>query len=96
VCLSDEHILRRPAGIAIAAHARGHTVTLLTSHPEESRPAWSAFRFISHWTVRSSDLCRARGLDEASIHKTAVNAVIHSAAVSDYLVAALRADPVRV
>jgi phosphopantothenoylcysteine synthetase/decarboxylase len=72
---------RTGAGIALDAHQRGHTVTLLTSRPETVTEAAPAER----WTLRSyqtfEDLQR---LMEEKIHGGGFDVVIHSAAVSDY------------
>jgi phosphopantothenoylcysteine synthetase/decarboxylase len=72
---------RTGAAIALEAHRRGHTVTLLTSHPEavDYPPAdrrWRLRRF------RTFDELH-HALEEVMAAGT-VNGVVHSAAVSDY------------
>ena len=68
------------AGIARRAWERGHTVTLLTSHPGASEPA------TERWTVKPfrtfDDL---RQLMAQRISGGQFDAIIHCAAVSDYL-----------
>src|SRR5262245_55856967 len=83
---------RTGAAVALAAHARGHRVILLTSHPEAvadlSAPGgppaerWELFRY------RTFD--ELRRLMEGRV-RAGPDAVIHSAAVSDYLVAGVYA-----
>jgi phosphopantothenoylcysteine synthetase/decarboxylase len=77
---------RTGGAIARHAHARGHAVTLLTSHPEavpgpppDDDPRWRLIRY------RTFD--ELNGAMEAAIRMEAPDAVIHSAAVSDFLVA---------
>ncbi len=79
--------------IALRALERGHAVTLLTSRPEvveALQPAGSLPR--ERWSVFSyrtfDDL---RGLMEQAIRPATPDAVIHSAAVSDYLAAGIYA-----
>ncbi len=78
---------RTGAGVALEAHQRGHHVTLLTSHPEvvaevagqapgPERWTTHAYRTFAELEARMADACRAD-----------LDAVIHSAAVSDYLAA---------
>jgi phosphopantothenoylcysteine synthetase/decarboxylase len=77
---------RTGAQIALHAHERGHTVTLLTSHPEvvpelHDGPALSG----ECWTTRPyrtfDDLRREM---EQAIRPGRLDAIIHCAAVSDY------------
>jgi phosphopantothenoylcysteine synthetase/decarboxylase len=75
--------------IALHGHARGHQVTLLTSHPElveqlppKERPStlrWSALPY-----KYFSDL---RNLMQGALQSGRFDALIHTAAVSDYEVA---------
>ena len=87
-CITNVFTGRTGAAIALEAHRRGHAVTLLTSHPEavERQPAderWSLQRFRTfddlHERLRA--LVQGGGLD----------AVVHCAAVSDYLPAGVYA-----
>lgn len=78
---------RTGAAIAVAGHGRAHDVVLLTSHPEaandlvtQSPGPWS-----ERWQIQSfvtfADLSRLLG--EAARHGR-FDAIVHSAAVSDY------------
>src|SRR5262245_38412943 len=87
-CLTNIFTGRTGAAIALAAHARGHTVTLLTSHPEavtDLKDRHAELR--ARWTVHSyrtyADL---EALMKSHIQEASLDAVVHSAAVSDYLV----------
>jgi phosphopantothenoylcysteine synthetase/decarboxylase len=92
-CLTNVFTGRTGAAIALHAHERGHAVTLLTSHPEAAAdlgpdPAglgerWAAVRYRTFEDLQremAGRICRG-GLD----------AVIHCAAVSDYLAAGVYA-----
>src|SRR6266702_1096438 len=84
-CLTNIFTGRTGAGIALAASARGHRVTLLTSHPEAA-PATPA------WTERGQVLAYRtfndlQALMESHLTSSRYDAVIHAAAVSDYLAA---------
>jgi phosphopantothenoylcysteine synthetase/decarboxylase len=80
-CITNVFTGRTGAGIARRAWERGHTVTLLTSHPEvvEANPAgsWAMLRYHTFEDLRDlmAERVRSGGLD----------AIIHCAAVSDYL-----------
>jgi phosphopantothenate---cysteine ligase (CTP) len=82
-CLTNVFTGRTGAAIALAAHARGHRVTLLTSHPDAvEQPSagpegWSLIRYRTFDDLRS---CMAD-----SLLRMAPDALIHTAAVSDYL-----------
>jgi phosphopantothenate---cysteine ligase (CTP) len=86
-CLTNIFTGRTGAAIALAFYTEGHDVTLLTSHPDvvlqlnPPRPLgperWRPYRFTTF-----ADLRRLMG-DE--IARGGYDAVIHSAAVSDYL-----------
>jgi phosphopantothenoylcysteine synthetase/decarboxylase len=91
-CITNIFTGRTGAAIALCARERGHTVTLLTSHPEavtELHPdgpppeRWSLYRYRTFEDLqeRMAELIPAGGLD----------AVIHCAAVSDYLPAGVYA-----
>lgn len=92
-CLTNIFTGRTGTAIALAAHDRGHNVTLLTSHPEvvgslrDPPPTpgkrWAVHRyrtFADLQTLMGDRVC-AGGLD----------GVIHCAAVSDYLAAGIYA-----
>ena len=86
-CLTNIFTGRTGAGIAVCAHDRGHDVTLLTSHPEVLRemqprqplsgPRWRPYRY------RTFDDLQA--LMSREVRDGGYGAVIHCAAVSDYL-----------
>jgi phosphopantothenate---cysteine ligase (CTP) len=82
---------RTGAQIAARAYDRGHSVTLLTSHPEvlDAIPS-ERLRTVPEWRVRAyrtfDDLDAAMGEEIAS---GKFDAVVHAAAVSDYRVAGI-------
>ena len=86
-CLTNIFTGRTGAGIAVCAHDRGHDVTLLTSHPEVLRemqppqplsgPRWRPYGY------RTFDDLHA--LMSREVRGGGYDAVIHCAAVSDYL-----------
>jgi phosphopantothenoylcysteine synthetase/decarboxylase len=90
-CLTNIFTGRTGTQIALAAIERGHTVSLLTSHPKvvsELHPADPSTR-LRVITYRSfDDLRRAM---ERAIAPGGPDVVIHSAAVSDYLPAGVYA-----
>jgi phosphopantothenoylcysteine synthetase/decarboxylase len=92
-CLTNVFTGRTGAAIALHAHSRGHAVTLLTSHPEAAGGPGQAGRPPDHrWAVvpyRTFDDLR-HALAE-HISAGGLDAVIHSAAVSDYLCAGVYA-----
>jgi phosphopantothenoylcysteine synthetase/decarboxylase len=80
-CITNIFTGRTGAAIAQRAKQRGHTVTLMTSHPETvSAPAPS--RLTVH-TYRTFDELRA--LMAGRIPNGKFDAIVHCAAVSDYL-----------
>jgi phosphopantothenoylcysteine synthetase/decarboxylase len=88
-CLTNIFTGRTGTQIALAAIERGHTATLLTSHPKvisELHPAdpGTRLRVVSYHTF--DDL---RCAMEDAISPGGPDAVIHSAAVSDYLAAGI-------
>jgi phosphopantothenoylcysteine synthetase/decarboxylase len=82
-CLTNIFTGRTGAGIARTAHERGHRVLLATSHPEavESPPAdqtgWRVWRYSAF-----DDLEKIMNKE---IAEGSYDAIIHSAAVSDYI-----------
>jgi phosphopantothenoylcysteine synthetase/decarboxylase len=88
-CITNIFSGRTGAQIAARSFDRGHSVVLLTSHPEvlDSIPA-GRNRFAPDWRVRTyrtfNDLDAAMGEE---ITGTRLDVVIHAAAVSDYRVA---------
>ncbi len=85
-CLANIFTGRTGTAIALHAHERGHTVTLLTSHPEAIAELQPASSLISRWTVLRYDTFEdLQNLMAERIKSSPLDAVIHSAAVSDYL-----------
>jgi phosphopantothenoylcysteine synthetase/decarboxylase len=92
-CITNIFSGRTGAAIALAAHERGHAVTLLTSHPEAvaelrgAAPApaerWAVLRYQTF-----DDLQRRMG---ELVPDPQLAAVVHCAAVSDYLSAGVYA-----
>jgi phosphopantothenoylcysteine synthetase/decarboxylase len=82
-CITNIFTGRTGAAIALQAQERGHAVTLLTSHPETvgrslpNRPDCRTFRTFDELQTLLADLVPKGGFE----------AVVHSAAVSDYLAA---------
>ena len=90
-CITNIFTGRTGARIALHAHGRGHDVTLLTSHPAvvgELRGA--APPLPERWRVQPyrtfDDLQR---LLAAAVRGGGFDAIVHSAAVSDYLAAGI-------
>jgi len=81
-CISNVFTGRTGAAIARCAWDRGHTVTLLTSHPDAvDNPPHS-----KRWAlVRYSTFGDLQNLMSELLSRGELDAVIHSAAVSDYL-----------
>src|SRR5437764_11226315 len=88
-CLTNIFTGRTGAGIAWHAHERGHTVTLLTSHPEvvaEMHPTTPTGRWAVQRYQTFEDL---QQLMEAALHGGDRDVLIHCAAVSDYQAAGI-------
>jgi phosphopantothenate-cysteine ligase/phosphopantothenoylcysteine decarboxylase/phosphopantothenate--cysteine ligase len=84
-CITNIFSGKTGAALAIEAHQRGHQVTLLTSRPEAVKELGFEPRQ-SSWQQQS--YCTFEDLREAlerEIRTGRYDAVIHSAAVSDYL-----------
>lgn len=86
-CITNVFTGRTGTRIAWEADKRGHQVTLLTSHPEvvkefgEDKPGWNrGWALCPYRTFENLQEGMARAIQE---HR--FDAVIHSAAVSDYL-----------
>lgn len=92
-CITNIFTGRTGAQLALCAHERGHSVTLLTSHPEvvdDLRPTNQELS--ERWNVRCYRTFEGlRELMAKHIHEAGVDAVIQSAAVSDYLSAGVYA-----
>jgi phosphopantothenoylcysteine synthetase/decarboxylase len=80
-CITNIFTGRTGASIARCAWERGHSVTLLTSHPEVADALHS-----ERWAIlRYSTFEDLQSLMSESIGKGDLDAVVHCAAVSDYL-----------
>jgi phosphopantothenate-cysteine ligase/phosphopantothenoylcysteine decarboxylase/phosphopantothenate--cysteine ligase len=88
-CITNVFSGRTGAQIAAEAFERGHTVTLLTSHPEVLETVQALRpRRASDWHVhRYRTFEELESLMAASITGDRYDAVVHAAAVSDYEVA---------
>jgi phosphopantothenoylcysteine synthetase/decarboxylase len=92
-CLTNIFTGRTGAQIALEAQGRGHDVTLLTSHPDvvaeltfgkvPQDVGWAAHQY--------QTFAELHGLMEAATRADKLDAVVHSAAVSDYLPAGVYA-----
>jgi len=84
---------RTGADVALHAHARGHRVVLLTSRPDAvSALNPDAADLGERWTLsRYSTYDDLHSLMERRVRAGDVDALIHSAAVSDYLAAGVYA-----
>jgi phosphopantothenate---cysteine ligase (CTP) len=88
-CVTNVFTGRTGGQIAARAFDRGHRVTLLTSHPEvlDAIPA-ARPRTAPHWRARRyRTFDELAGLMAAEVTGGGYDALVHSAAVSDYLVA---------
>src|SRR5881398_2321606 len=81
-CITNIFTGRTGAAIALRACDRGHTVTLLTSHPERIPELPPASRWTLHHYRTFDD---PRDLMAGQIKDGRFDVVIHCAAVSDYL-----------
>ena len=77
-CITNIFTGRTGAAIALEARRRGHAVTLLTSHPE-TLPATQGIECIAYRTFEDLRAQMSKRVNSA------LQVVIHSAAVSDYL-----------
>src|SRR5947208_1143899 len=80
-CITNIFTGRTGASIALEAYRRGHQVTLVTSHPEvidALDPDPSRWRCIPYRTYADLEALMAE-------HVAGQDAVLHSAAVADYL-----------
>jgi phosphopantothenoylcysteine synthetase/decarboxylase len=85
-CLTNVFTGRTGAQLALRAHERGHTVTLLTSHPDVVAELHGGPLVSDRWAVvpyRTFDDLHGRMREV--VQPGGLDAVIHSAAVSDYL-----------
>jgi phosphopantothenoylcysteine synthetase/decarboxylase len=90
-CLTNIFTGRTGAAIALEAYERGHTVTLLTSHPEIVRELiGKSWLKKARWRERKYDTINdLRQEMEKQFREGDYHAVVHSAAVSDYLAAGI-------
>jgi phosphopantothenate-cysteine ligase/phosphopantothenoylcysteine decarboxylase/phosphopantothenate--cysteine ligase len=87
-CLTNVFTGRTGTAIAFEARRRGHAVTLLTSHPEVARDHQAApeARAVAWQVVAYRTFAELEALLEQALRQSPPDALIHSAAVSDYLV----------
>jgi phosphopantothenoylcysteine synthetase/decarboxylase len=92
-CITNIFTGRTGARLGLFGHQQGHEVTLLTSHPDTvAEEAADPTALSSRWRVeRYRTFDDLRALMEKYIAAGAVDTVIHSAAVSDYLAAGIYA-----
>jgi phosphopantothenoylcysteine synthetase/decarboxylase len=92
-CLTNIFTGRTGASIAFHAHERGHAITLLTSHPEAVEQLHASLPPLAErWQlVRYRTFEELQSLMKSQIADNAFDAVVHSAAVSDYLAAGIYA-----
>lgn len=87
-CLTNIFTGRTGASTAMHAHARGHDVTILTSRPETVKDpravTWPRERWELHAYRTFDDL---QNLLARQVQGGGFHSIVHSAAVSDYLVA---------
>lgn len=92
-CISNVFTGRTGARLALHAHERGHAVALLTSHPEiATDPHGASLPPSDRWSVlayRTFDDLQERMA--TAIRPGGLDAIIHCAAVSDYLAAGIYA-----
>jgi len=85
-CLTNIFTGRTGAQIALRAHEWGHTVILLTSHPDVVTELHGGSLLSDRWAVRPyRTFEELHELMWTAIQPGGLDAVIHSAAVSDYL-----------
>ena len=87
-CLTNIFSGRTGGRIAMTAHARGHAVTLLTSHPEAlnfpaSSPTWKLAPYKTFDDLQS--------LLQQEIQTGGYDIIVHAAAVSDFISAGVYA-----
>ncbi len=91
-CLTNIFSGRTGAGLALSAYQRGHHVTLLTSRPEAVAELGDSASFTARWQVRRySTLDDLQKLMAHCLSAGHMDALIHSAAVSDYQAAGVYA-----
>jgi phosphopantothenoylcysteine synthetase/decarboxylase len=87
-CITNIFTGKTGTALALAAAARGHEVTLLTSRPEVVRELGQAPSTESGWRIQAYETYEElRRLLEQEVTTGKYAAIIHSAAVSDYLAA---------
>jgi phosphopantothenate-cysteine ligase/phosphopantothenoylcysteine decarboxylase/phosphopantothenate--cysteine ligase len=89
-CITNIFSGRTGTQIALEAHRRGHSVTLVTSHPEVVRELAPALTVDARWTIRRYRTFHDLEAELATLFaKVRFDAFIHAAAVSDYEFAGL-------
>jgi phosphopantothenoylcysteine synthetase/decarboxylase len=91
-CITNIFTGRTGARLALFGHQQGHEVTLLTSHPGTVAELADPTTLDSRWRLeRYRTFDDLRALMEKYIAGQPVDAVVHCAAVSDYLAAGIYA-----
>jgi phosphopantothenoylcysteine synthetase/decarboxylase len=92
-CITNIFTGKTGASIALHAHERGHSVTLLTSRPEAVAELGYSINHRQRWTVvRYSTFADLKDLMHQQVPAYGrLDAVVHCAAVSDYLPAGVYA-----
>jgi phosphopantothenoylcysteine synthetase/decarboxylase len=84
-CLTNIFTGSTGARIALYCHSQGHHVTLLTSHPELIDDLASRWLDLARWyVVRYTTYDDLENLMKKVVEDGVLDAIIHSAAVSDY------------
>ena len=94
-CITNVFTGRTGTTIALHCHERGHTVTLLSSHPELVPTLWGKEAAQSRWAVAPyRTFADLRERLAQNLSSGAVDLLIHCAAVNDYDAAGIYApDP---
>jgi phosphopantothenoylcysteine synthetase/decarboxylase len=91
-CLTNVFTGRTGATIALEARQRGHDVVLLTSHTEAVADMAASVDVQQGWSLlRYQTFDELRGLLTAQVSGPGLDALVHCAAVSDYLSAGVYA-----
>ncbi len=85
-CITNIFTGRTGTRIALHAHDEGHEVTLLTSHPDVVDALRGSMTPVTRWTLRPfRTFDELAGHMETAVRGGGLDAVIHCAAVSDFL-----------
>src|SRR5262245_61996552 len=85
-CITNIFTGRTGAAIALEAQRRGHAVTLLTSHPEVAAELAEGRELGERWSLRHyRTFENLQSRMEECVRSGVFDAIVHCAAVSDYL-----------